>query len=274
MSASGLVILGYIAAVAIGLTLGLLGGGGSVLTVPVLVYLLGTGVVEATAYSLFIVGVSSSIGGISYARNGLVDVRAALVFGLPDMLMVFLTRFFLLPALPDELFHVGGKPVSKDVFLLVLFAALMLVAAVQMLRPKTPSATAARRAPVLGIAATGASVGLFTGLVGAGGGFLIVPALVGLARLPMKAAVGTSLVIISVKSLVGFSGDLIHALGPNPPFLIHWQMLLSVTGLALAGILLGARWAKRLPAATLRMGFGIFLLLMAAWMLVKELELI
>lgn len=254
-----------ILALLIGIVLGLIGSGGSILTVPVLVYGLGVEPITATAYSLFIVGMTALVGAVPFARRGDVDVRALFAFALPSILAVYATRLWLLPALPDVWFTTDVLTITKGKGILLLFAVLMVGAAIAMMRDAGPDERAhAVRRPVL-MAVEGAVVGALTGLVGAGGGFLIIPALVLLAGLPMKAAVGTSLVLIAAKSLIGFIGDLQAGLQAD------WPMLLGFTAAAVLGILLGARIVPHVSASTLKRGFGFFLILIAISMIYAEL---
>ncbi|GAB3636867.1 sulfite exporter TauE/SafE family protein [Hymenobacter arcticus] len=261
--------LGYFAAIFIGLALGIMGGGGSILTVPVLVYLMGVSPVLSTAYSLFVVGTTAVVGAWRYARQGLVALPTALVFLGPSLAVVFLARKVLLPAVPAELFVLYNFHVTKDLLILLTFAVLMVAAATSMIRSRAEAAPAtplpAPNYPlVLGI---GAVVGLLTGLVGAGGGFLIIPALVLGARLPMRLAVGTSLAIIALNSLIGFAGDL------SAGRVIDWPFLLGFLAFALAGIGGGTYLARFIPGARLRPAFGWFTLAMGTFILVKELLL-
>jgi len=261
-------VAGYIGALVMGLTLGLIGGGGSILTVPILVYLFGVDAVTATGYSLFIVGITALFGGGSHMRQGNVHWPSVLWFGVPSIVAVFATRQWIMPALPDVWMTLGSVIVSKSIGLLLLFALLMVAAAVSMLRPagkmKAP-ATKPRSTALLLSAAEGIAVGTLTGLVGAGGGFLIIPALVMLAGLGMKQAIGTSLVIIAAKSLIGFTGDLSQG---SP---MDWHFLLAFTGVAIAGILIGSTLSKRVRDERLRPAFGWFVLMMGILIIVKEL---
>lgn len=262
-------IAGYLASILIGLSLGLIGGGGSILTVPVLVYLFGIDPILGTAYSLFIVGVTSVIGSISYSRHSLVDVRTAIIFGLPSIVAVFLTRAYLVPAIPQEVLRLGDLIIDRGMMLMLLFAILMLVASIGMIRPTTKSpkspqsARTHRKYPYILILIEGLVVGSLTGLVGAGGGFLIIPALVILGRLPMKQAIGTSLVIISAKSLLGF-------LGESGLRDLDWGFLLSVTAFAILGIFLGMKLSHRIDGARLKPAFGWFVFVMGIYIILKE----
>lgn len=276
-------ILGYFGAVLMGLSLGLIGGGGSILTVPILVYLFSVDAVLATAYSLFIVGLTALIGSFSHMKLGNIDWRTAIVFGIPSILGVYATRAWLMPALPDPLFSVGGQIVAKPLGVLLFFALIMLAASYSMIRsPKikpthatqpTPSSTLPPHTrgdahpkfnyPL--ILSEGVVVGMITGIVGAGGGFLIIPALVLLAKLPMKQAVGTSLVIIAAKSLIGFTGDL------KTQHAIDWKFLLVFSLIAVAGITAGAYLSRRIPNERLKPAFGWFVLVMGIYIIAREL---
>lgn len=259
-------ILGYLGAVVIGISLGLIGGGGSILTVPILVYLLGVNPVLATAYSLFVVGATSLAGAASFMKKGLVNYKTAMVFATPSFIAVYLTRRFLVPAIP-EVITMGNYSFTRDVAIMVFFALIMLAASYSMIRNngKFPQQQAgALSFNYSMIALEGAVVGMLTGIVGAGGGFLIIPALVLFARLPMKMAVGTSLLIIAAKSLIGFLGDL----GNQP---IDWAFMLLFTALSLAGIFVGSWLSSRILGAQLKKGFGWFVLLMGIYIFSKEL---
>ena len=261
------VIIGFAAAIVIGISLGLIGGGGSILTVPVLVYILGVNPVLATAYSLFVVGSTSLVGAATYMRKGLVNYKTALVFAVPSFIAVFLTRKFLVPALPDPLFTVGEAVITKNIGIMVFFALIMLAASYSMITTKKcvdcdDDEPVAFNFPM--IALEGSVVGLITGIVGAGGGFLIIPALVLLAKLPMKMAVGTSLLIIAAKSLIGFLGDLSTQT-------IDWQMLLIFTSLSIVGIFIGSALSKKINEEILKTGFGWFVLVMGIYIITKEL---
>jgi uncharacterized membrane protein YfcA len=262
-----IILAGYSAAVLIGMSLGLIGGGGSILTVPVLVYILGVDPVLATAYSLFVVGTTSLVGAGTFMKKRLVNYHAAIVFAIPSFITVFLTRKFLMPWLPDPLFQIPTILISKSVGIMVFFALLMLAASVSMIRTRksvTMETEEQLKFNFPMIALEGSAVGLITGVVGAGGGFLIIPALVLLARLPMKMAVGTSLLIISAKSLIGFLGDVSTQA-------IDWQLLFTFTGLSVMGIFIGSALSKKIREEALKSGFGWFVLVMGFSIMVREL---
>ncbi len=259
-------IVGYFASILIGVALGLIGGGGSILTVPVLVYLFSVDAVLATAYSLFIVGLTSAVGSFTYFKKGLVNAKTALVFGIPSIIAVFLTRAYLVPAIPNEVMSVGGFILTKSILLMLLFALLMIAASYSMIKKdtqKTEHDSEKQKFNYPLILIEGAVVGVLTGLVGAGGGFLIIPALVILSKLPMKEAVGTSLVIIAAKSLIGFFGE-------GGETLIDWLFLARVSAFAISGIILGASLSKKIDGAKLKPAFGWFVLVMGIYILVKE----
>jgi hypothetical protein len=257
-------LLGYGAAILIGISLGLIGSGGSILTVPVLVYLFHIDPILATTYSLCIVGVSSIAGVISRLRQKLVDLRIILQFGAPSILGVFIARKFILHAIPDHFSLIGSSMISKSNFIMNLFAMLMLASALSMILGKNKVELEGQR-PVYGAALVwvGFMEGLVTGIVGAGGGFLIIPALVILGKLPMKKAIASSLLIITIKSLVGFGGDLMHVS-------VDWKFLCSIIVLATLGIITGNYLNKKMDGGKLKKGFGWFVLSMSLVILFEQ----
>ncbi len=256
---------GFVSAIFIGVTLGLIGGGGSILTVPSMVYLVGVDPVPATAYSLFVVGLTALVGSAMYMRKGLVSYRTALVFGIPSLLAVFATRRFLVPAIPLQIGSVGGFDISRDLAIMLLFATLMVAASASMIRGgRRESGAEEIRYNYPAIVAQGVVVGTLSGLVGAGGGFLIIPALALLARLPMKLAVGTSLLIIATQSLIGFTGDMMQ-------MEVNWGFLALFSAFAVGGILLGSWLTRFIPGAKLKPAFGWFTLAMGVYIIGKEL---
>ena len=260
-------ILGYVGALLIGIVLGLIGGGGSILTVPILVYLMFVNPVTATAYSLFIVGVSALVGAIRNIQKGLVDFRTAIVFAIPAFIAVYSTRKYLVPAIPEELFTMGSFIMTKNIAIMLFFAIIMLIASISMIRNKRTESDEASvvtyNYPL--IIVEGIVVGVLTGIVGAGGGFLIIPALVLLAKLPMKKAVATSLLIIAIKSLIGFIGDVEN-------LDIDWVFLIKFTAISVIGIFLGIYLSKFVNGKSLKKGFGWFVLIMGIYIIFKELN--
>lgn len=257
--------LGFASALMIGLVLGLIGGGGSILTLPILVYLLGVNPVLATAYSLFIVGTSALVGATKNALKGMVDFRTGIVFAIPALIAVYLTRKFLIPAIPDVLFTIGSTEITKDAGIMVFFAIVMVVAAYSMIKDRKETTNEANiiqyNYPLILI--EGVLVGVVTGIVGAGGGFLIIPALVLLAKLPMKKAVATSLMIIAAKSLIGFIGDVQN-------LTIEWTFLFIFTTLSVIGIFIGIYINNFIDGKKLKKGFGWFVLAMGIYIILKE----
>ena len=261
-------IIGYIISVLIGVSLGLIGGGGSILTMPILVYLFKVDPVTATTYSLFIVGFTSLVGGVKAFVQKHIDFSAISLFGIPSILSIFIARHFILPAIPENIFTIGNLVVTKGVFFMLIFALLMLVASVFML--KTPEerldvqASHEKHPPILGLVLPGFLVGLVTGLLGAGGGFLIIPALVLIIKVPMKTAIGTSLLIIAINSTFGFIFSIGH-------FYFDWPLLLSFTLLAVIGVFIGSKLGENIPAGSLKKGFGWFVVVIGIAIIVKEL---
>jgi uncharacterized membrane protein YfcA len=256
---------GYLAASFIGIALGLVGGGGSILTIPVLVYLFGIQPLAATGYSLFIVGSTSLVGAIRNFRKGLVDMQTAIYFSIISTITVLFTRKFLLGIIPDDLFSVGSFAVSKSLLTMLLFAMVMILAAIKMIKGKPiidPHKES--KIPVSKIFINAISIGLLTGLLGAGGGFLIIPVLIFSFHLHVREAIGTSLMIIAINNLIGFTGDVFHT---N----INWMVLLTVTAMAVAGIFLGTALSHKIHGDKLKKGFGWFVLVMGFCIMLKEL---
>ena len=267
-------IIGYACAVLIGLILGLMGGGGSIITVPVLVYILALNPITATAYSLFIVGTTSAFGTIQNLKNKLVDIKTSLMFALPSLVGVYLSRKYIIPAIPETLLTIGTFELHKGMFLMVLFAVVMLLAAKSMLQTRKEKEETTKEQ--LAIIPTKAEVafslfqvfmiGILVGLIGAGGGFLFIPMLVFITKLPMKTAVATSLFIIAINSLIGFIGDI----GSTE---IDWPFLLKFSSFSIIGIFLGIYLNKYINEVQLKKGFGYFVLIMSLVIFVKELFL-
>lgn len=261
-----MIILGYLAAILIGISLGLIGGGGSILTVPVLVYLFHIDAYLATTYSLFIVGTTSVVGSLNYFKKGLIHLKTALIFGLPSIISVFIVRKLVLPTIPKQLFSLGNLNISKDIFLLIIFALLMIAVSISMIRKELEENNTQQQNNYGLVIFQGLFVGSITGLLGAGGGFLIIPALAKFLKMPIKSAVGTSLMIISINSLGGFMFSIFH-------LQVQWSFLLSITAMAITGILLGSYFSKYISSRKLKPTFGWFVLLMGIYILLKEIFL-
>lgn len=265
-------ILGCLGAVFIGLVLGLIGGGGSILTVPVLVYLIGINPVIATAYSLFVVGASSLVGSVRNIQKKNVKFKTAFTFAIPAVISVFSTRKFIVPAIPDQILTIGDFILTKEIGIMLFFAIIMLLASFSMILDNKKNLEeqeeeiASAEKHTLALPLLGVLTGLITGLVGAGGGFIIIPILVILAGLSMKKAVGTSLLIIAINSLLGFLGDVTHTR-------IDWVFLLIFTFLAMLGIILGVYLNKFFDGRKLRKAFGWFVLVMGFYIMYKEITM-
>lgn len=258
-------ILMYSTALLVGLLLGFVGGGGSILAVPIFVYIFGIDPVLATAYSLFVVGATSVVGTMRYYKLNLVDIKTGIIFGIPAIISVFITRKFLIPAIPNHLFSLGTFEMTKATAIMIFFGIIMLLASYSMFKGKNEETN--KGGPIQYnypmILLEGLVVGLVTGLVGAGGGFLIIPALVVLAKVPMKRAVGTSLMIISLKSLIGFLGDVSN-------MKIDWEFLLIFTSLSIIGIFIGSYLTKKVDNQWLKKAFGWFVLAMAIFITLQS----
>lgn len=259
-------LIGYFLAVLIGISLGLIGSGGSILSVPILVYVMGIEPVLATAYSLFTVGVTALVGGIRKASEKLVDFRKVFVFGLPTIISVFLTRKFIVPNLPEIIVETNGFTLHKSVLIMTVFAVVMMIAAVRMIQTtKENKVTEDKNNNYIKIGFSGIFIGLIAGFVGAGGGFLIIPALLFLAKTPMKIAIGTSLFIIAIQSLIGFLGDI------RAEQILDWKLLLIFSSCSIIGLFIGSAMAQKLAADKLKTLFGWFVLCMGIYIIIKEL---
>jgi uncharacterized protein len=261
-------ILGYICAILVGVSLGILGSGGSILTVPIMVYFLHVNAVDATGYSLFVVGITSAIGCATYIRRKLVDLKTAAIFAAPSIICVFLTRKYLMPAIPNPVFATSSWVLSKELFIMILFALLMIVVAIKMIRKANyQEHTEKEMASInyLWLVTIGAACGILTGILGVGGGFIIIPALVLLAGISVRMSVGTSLLIIAFNSLVGFLGEIMERHEK-----IDYHFLFTFAILSVAGIFIGFKAAlKRTPAQIKKM-FGWFVLVMGICIFIKE----
>ncbi len=261
-------ILGYLAVIIAGISIGLIGAGGSILTVPILVYLFAVNPILATAYSLFVVGTTSLVGVVPKYFQKNISLKTALIFGIPSVISVFLTRKTILPQLPYYVFKIGDFAVSKALFLMILFAVIMILAAFSIIRnskQRAVSESVNTSIKPFFISLQGFLEGILTGLVGAGGGFIIIPILILFGKLPMKKAIGTSLLIIAVKSLIGFSGDMMSGVD------LDWPFLWLITLLSVTGMFIGNALSKKIDGQRLKSGFGWFILIMGIYILIKEL---
>ncbi len=257
---------GYLASILIGITLGLIGGGGSILTVPILVYLFQIDPENATSYSLFIVGITALVGSYRHYKLGNLQLKSALYFAIPSIFSLLFVRKLVLPNIPETLFRIQQLEVTKNLLIMIVFAILMIAASVSMIR-KSKTAKNPSTLNIPRLAFIGFLVGFVTGFLGAGGGFLIIPALLFFANLPMKQAVGTSLFIIFINSLIGFTGDLINGITINYP------LLFTITIISIVGMFIGTQLSKKIDGAKLKPAFGWFVLVMGIYIITKELFL-
>lgn len=250
----------------IGISLGTLGSGGSILTVPIMVYLMHLAPVQATGYSLFVVGLTSLIGWAQYLRKGLVHLKTAIIFAAPSLLSVFLTRRYLMPLIPDVIFYTVNFVLHKNLFIMLLFAVLMVIVAYNMIVKNKLSDEENIKAPAHFnyVFIIGFLTGILTGIVGIGGGFLIIPALVLFARIPIKMSVGTSLMVIAANAFVGFAGEV------SSGAFIDWLFLFKFSAFSITGIFLGITISSRISSEKLKPAFGWFVLCMGIAILLKE----
>ncbi len=260
-------IIGYTLAVFIGIILGLIGSGGSIIAVPVLVYIMHIEPALATAYSLFTVGITALFGALQKLEKQEVAFDKVFLFGIPTMVSVFLTRKFMLPNIPEMIDFLSFFQIKKSVFIMILFALVMFASAIKMILPsKNTDDINNQNYYYFKIITFGSLIGIIAGFVGSGGGFLIIPALVYLTNTPMKLAVGTSLFIIAAQSLLGFLGDVINQ------HYLDWKFLFTFSGLAIVGIYLGNLLSERIDGNKLKKGFGYFVLTMSILIFVKEIS--
>lgn len=259
-------VIGYFGALLVGLVMGLTGSGGSVLSVPILAYLFGNDEKTATAYSLFIVGVTALLGSFRVLKGRTVSLRAVVYFGLPSILGVVFVRRVLLPVMPETLFSISDYDFSRRMLIFGLFATLMFLSAYSMLHKSKVRISHFRKKTVVGplMLVFGSLLGIFVGLIGAGGGFLMVPALMIIARMPIKRAVGTSLVIVCLNCLVGFFLGDFFTMKPD------WSFLFRFVSISFVGILVGGALSTYIDSQKLKKGFGFFILLIAVFVFVME----
>ena len=249
-----------------GFTLGLLGGGGSILSVPILVYVFKFSAVKATAYSLFIVGCSASVGAIRNYKKRTINSSLAVSLSLPGLLGVYISRTIIIPKLPDVILKINELEVSKNNFILLCFSFLMLIASYSMIFGRKESSKKIRDLRMPEKITMGLLIGVITGFVGAGGGFIIVPVLIYFFDLETKKAIGTSLMVISINSLMGFLGSSLNSLQE-----IDFELLISLSAIASMGILSGAYLNQFVPAKRLKQGFGFFVVALGIWISYQQL---
>ncbi len=260
--------LGYVASFLMGITLGLMGGGGSILTVPIMVYLFGFSPTVATGNSLFVVGLTAMIGSAMYIRKGDIDFKTGFLFAIPSVMGVNISRGLIIPKIPELIVSFDFLVLTREILIMITFAALMIAASYSMIKKKSaqiPKDSAPLARGTL-IAFEGLTVGLIAGFVGAGGGFLIIPALIFLARLSMRVAIGTSLMIIALQSLLGFAGDVSRGIE------FEWKLLITVAIIAVFGIMIGSSVAHKIKEQKLKIAFGWFVLFMGATILIEQIR--
>lgn len=260
--------LGYIASFVMGIVLGIMGGGGSILTVPIMVYLFGFSPTVATGSSLFIVGLAALIGSAMYIRRGEIDFKTGLFFAVPSVIGVNISRGIIIPKIPESIVSIGDFGLTKEILVMVVFAILMIAASYSMIKKANQrrSMEASPKTRIALISGEGLIVGLIAGFVGAGGGFLIIPALVLFAGLSMRVAVGTSLMIIAVQSLFGFAGDVVRGMS------FDWSVLTIVAVIAVLGIVFGSAFAGKINEQKLKTAFGWFVFVMGSAILFEQLR--
>ena len=259
-------ILGYLGALFVGITLGLIGSGGSILSLPIFVYLFGLNPVIASAYSLFTVGLTSLVGSIKNIKLKFIDINTVVYFSFSAAISVYVTRKYLIDLIPDEIVTIGSLLITKEKFLMLFFSILIYFAGIAMIKKRMNKSKSQRRKSKYDkglILLEGTLVGFVTGLVGAGGGFIIIPVLVLFSKLNMKNAIATSLVIISVKSLIGFIGDIEN-------HLIDWVFLLKFSFISIIGIYLGQAIGLKIDGSKLKKGFGYFIIIVASCVIILE----
>lgn len=266
-----LIIIGYIFALVMGFILGLIGAGGSILTIPILVYLFNIEPILATSYSLLIVGIAACIGAIRFWQQNQLNIHAALIFVFPAMLIVFITRTYIIPYLPDPFLTISTLSIPKNIFIMFLFSSLMILASIFMLKPHKIALISANKTShhkkfirFANLILCSSIIGFLSGLIGAGGSFLIIPTLIGVFKLNIKEAIGTSLTIVTINCLIGFSGDLIVGITLN------WSLITLFLLLTFIGIWAGTTINKKVQPEKLKKLFGYFTLLIACYIFIKE----
>tara|TARA_B110000003_G_scaffold54069_1_gene53932 strand:- start:695 stop:1489 length:795 start_codon:yes stop_codon:yes gene_type:complete len=258
-------LLGYFSALFIGVVVGIFGGGGSILAVPVFVYLFHLNPILATSYSLFVVGFSAAVGTLINIKKKLINYMTAFIFSLPALFSVFLVRLYFISVIPEVIFDTGSIFITKKMALMLLFSVVILLSSVSMLKKNEPViAQKLNNTNYSLLTFIGLGVGILTGLIGAGGGFIIVPALVLFANLKIKNAVATSMVIITVNALFGFCSDISQ-------INIDWFFLIIITFISILGIILGSYLSNFVNEQSLKKNFARFIFLIALVIIYNEL---
>ena len=258
-------MFGFLCAVIMGFTLGLLGGGGSILSVPIFIYVYSYSPIEATSLSLFVVSLTAFIGFLRHLKAGNVEVKQGLLFAIPSLISVFAVRYFIIPALPDVILNLQGFSLTKDLLVLLSFAGVMLYAGFKMIKGrKEIKLENTKDVSVLNFILKGSFIGAVTGFVGAGGGFLIVPTLHLMFKMPIRVAMGTSLMVIALNSSIGFisSSRLLST--------IPWSFLLGFSVFSVFGLFIGIFMNSRTDPKKLKKIFGVFVILMAVFIIFKR----
>jgi uncharacterized protein len=257
-------IVGYIAAIFIGIVLGLIGGGGSILAFPILVYLFKIDSEQATCYSLFIVGFTALIGAIKQYNHGNLQIKSGLIFAAPSLVSLLLVRNYILPRIPSNLFLIYGVNITKHVLIMIIFALLMIAASYSMIR-KVKLDKPVQKVNYVRLALIGFLLGILIGILGAGGGFLIIPALIFFAGLSFKESVGTSLLIIFINSSIGFTVDILNG------YVVNFKLLALITLMAVIGMFIGFAFSKKIDPAKLKPIFGWFIMVLGIYIIIAEL---
>jgi uncharacterized membrane protein YfcA len=256
--------VGYLTLIGIGIILSVMGGGGSLLSVPILVYLFSLDIVTASSYSLFIVGTTSLLGAVLKQKEQRIDMRSGIIFGTCSVIAIFSTRKWIVPWIPETMFVGNDFFVTKRTLILSVFALLAIAASIIILMRHTLPSRNHGKPRLQFLLPVSATTGVLVGFVGAGGGFLILPSLITFGRLPFNMAIGTTLLVIAFNSLLGFVADVTN-------YTVNWLFLLTVTGLATVGMLLGNRYCTKIPLHYLRISLGWIMLTTAVGILIKEL---
>ncbi len=258
-----MIILAYILAILVGITMGLFGGGGSILTIPILIYIANVEPIQATSYSIVIVGLSAIFGSANKFRKNEIDLSKSIYFGIPSIIMLYLTRRYIIDLIPNTLVNIGEFALTKPNFILLIFTMIMLLSAYSMYFEKSIKHIEKEKHPLY-ITILGVLIGLIVGLVGAGGGFLFIPALVKFTGMKMKEAIGSSLFIVALNSIFGFIGDIVNNVKYDVSFLTIFAVI------SIIGMFVGIYISNYISGKNLKRYFAILVFLIAVNMILKE----